>query len=158
MPTCFDHCSSSSFSEEVQHLKIFANTVDPQAVRTPAIDDAIIAAVEREPRLSRDVAEEFGLFQRRAFELFPCQWLGRARLLPTSAACGQAKARGCVKHPQQSRLYTRQSSCCSRRRCPIRFGANLWAAVVRDVVGRDSSVGVTTRYGLDGLRIEFRWT
>jgi hypothetical protein len=26
-----------------------------------------------------------------------------------------------------------------------------------DIVGRDSSVGIATRYGLDGSKIEYRW-
>jgi hypothetical protein len=46
------------------------NSDRPRTVRTPANEDAIIAAVEREPwRSSRDIARELGLSQRRVLEV-----------------------------------------------------------------------------------------
>jgi predicted Rossmann fold nucleotide-binding protein DprA/Smf involved in DNA uptake len=40
-----------------------------RTVRTPANEDAIIAAVEREPRSSRDIARELGQSQPRIVEV-----------------------------------------------------------------------------------------
>jgi hypothetical protein len=47
-----------------------ANSGLPRTVRTPANEDAIIAALEREPwRSSRDIARELGLSQLRVLEV-----------------------------------------------------------------------------------------
>jgi hypothetical protein len=45
------------------------NAGRPRSVRTPANEDVIIAAVEREPCRSRDIARELGLSQPGVVEL-----------------------------------------------------------------------------------------
>ena len=44
--------------------------------------------------------------------------------------------------------------------CCLKLSLCVWDvvnAITRRVVGQDSSVGIATRYGLDGPGIEFRW-
>ena len=49
-------------------------------------------------------------------------------------------------------MVTQEIRSTRKKLCPQKFHVELCA-----VVGRDSSVGIATRYGLDGPGIESRW-
>jgi hypothetical protein len=71
------------------------NAGRPRTVRTPANEDATIAALEREPwRSSRDIAREFGLSQPKVLEvlhdcqLHPYHYSRSAHLFPDDRPLG----------------------------------------------------------------------
>jgi hypothetical protein len=121
---CRRHPDANMFRRLEQRLRdtgsvtptALMNAGRPRTVRTPANEDAIIAAVEREPwRSSRDIARELGLSQPRILEvlhddqLHPYHNSRSAHLFPDDRSLRKQFCEWLQQHAADELFFTQHS-------------------------------------------------